>query len=152
MKYKHIWSKTLNSGEVVEYEFSIGEKYLKFNMIICGIICLPFTFLWGLGLVVFALIFAYLKFYVPRANAYAFTNKKVLVHRGWLSTDTISVDYAKITDVRVVEPFFDRLITKTGHLVINTAGGKESEIILIHIPNPYEAKKKLDELKDAVIK
>jgi hypothetical protein len=52
-----------------------------------------------------------------------------------------------MTDITVREPFLDRLITKTGHLIINTAGTGFQEVILIHIERPYEIKKKLDEIR-----
>lgn len=147
MRYEKIWKKVLGEGEKVEYEFSIGDKYIKFGLICWGIICVPLLFALGLELVVFIIIFLsymYMKF----ANAYALTNKRVLIHKGLLSTKTISVDYKKITDVLISEPFFDRIITHTGHMVINTAGTGDVEIILKHVQSPYEVKKKLDSLKD----
>jgi uncharacterized membrane protein YdbT with pleckstrin-like domain len=90
----------------------------------------------------------YYKFYLPISNAYAFTNKRVLIHRGWLSTNTKSVDYSKITDIHIVEPFIDRIIFHTGHIAIITAGSTNAQIVLKNIESPYEVKKKLDTLRD----
>jgi uncharacterized membrane protein YdbT with pleckstrin-like domain len=148
MNYEKIWNKTLSSDEKVEYEFSIGNRYRKFGLIIWGIISLPFLFAYGFGILIFLIALFYYGFYLKVANAYAFTNKRVLIHRGWLSTNTTSIDYSKITDVHIQEPFFDRLITHTGHMAIDTAGTTLQEVILKHIESPYEVKKKLDALKD----
>jgi uncharacterized membrane protein YdbT with pleckstrin-like domain len=148
MEYEKIWRKTLASEEEIKYEFSIGKRYRYFWLILWGLVGLILIFALapiGILLLLFALF--YFGWYLKMANAYAFTNKRILVHKGWLSTHLISIDYDKITDVSVKEPILDRLITKTGHLAINTAGTGFHEVILIHIETPYEIKKKLDEIK-----
>lgn len=146
MNYEKIWQKTLASDEKTEYEFSIGDKYIKFQLIVWGIISLPLLLIMGLGFFTFLVALFYFAFYLKAANAFAFTNKRVLVHRGWLSTHMISVDYSKITDIHVVEPFFDRVLTHTGNIAIVTAGTTTDQIVLQHISDPYEVKKKLDAL------
>jgi len=148
MSYEKIWKKTLGTDEKIEFEFSIGGRYIKFGLIVWAIISLPLLFAAGLGIFTFLIALFYYGFYLKVANAYALTNKRVLIHRGWLSTNTTSIDYSKITDVNVQEPFFDRIITHTGHIAINTAGTTLHEVILKHIEAPYEIKKKLDLLKD----
>ena len=147
MRYEEVWRKTLNPDEKIEYEFSIGDAYVKKSLIYGIILSLLLLPLYGLGVLVFFWVLFYFGFYIKRANAYAFTNKRVVVHKGWLSTHTISVDYDKITDVSVKEPFLDRIMFKTGSLVINTAGTHLKEVILNHIESPYETKKKLDQLR-----
>jgi uncharacterized membrane protein YdbT with pleckstrin-like domain len=150
MEYEQIWNKLLNNGEKVEYQFSIGNTYTTVGLIIWGIVALFFIFAnFWIGALLFVAVAFYHKFYLPAANAYAFTNKRVLIHRGWLSTHTISVDYSKITDIHVAEPFFDKMISHTGHIAIITAGSTRDQIILKNIESPYEVKKKLDSLKDA---
>lgn len=148
MEYQEIWNKTLNTDEKVEFEFSLGKKYLKLGLIVWGILSFILLFAGGLGIFTFLIAYFFYGFYLKKANAYAFTNKRVLIHHGWLSTKTISIDYQKITDVHVSEPFFDRIFTKTGNIAINTAGSNNLEIILRHIEAPYEVKKRLDSLKD----
>ena len=46
-----------------------------------------------------------------------------------------------------MEPFFDRVLTHTGTIAIITAGTITDQIVLQHINDPYEMKKKLDALK-----
>ena len=149
MKYDKIWEKVLSNGERVEYEFSIGDRFIKYGLIMYGIICVLLAFLGGFGIFLFLFILCAFM-YMKKANAYALTNKRVLIHRGLLSTKTISVDYHKITDVLVSEPFMDRILTHSGHIAIDTAGTGGEEIVLKHVEKPYEIKKKLDELKDKV--
>lgn len=146
---KNIWAKILSPNEEIKYEFSIGDRYLKIGLIagcVWGVILL-FLISW-LGIIVILTCGFYYGWYLKEANKYAFTDKRVLIHRGWLSTNLISVDYNKITDIEVQEPFLDRVFYKTGSLLINTAGTTFKEIVLKHIKNPYEIKKKLDELRD----
>jgi uncharacterized membrane protein YdbT with pleckstrin-like domain len=146
MSYQNIWDKTLSSDEKIEHEFSIGNGYVKFGLIVWGIISLPLLVAAGMGIFTFLIALFYYKFYLKVANAYAFTNKRIIIHTGWLSTHMKSVDYSKITDVHVEEPFIDRIITYTGNLAINTAGSNATEIVLKHVEKPYELKKRLDEI------
>lgn len=78
---------------------------------------------------------------------FAFTDRRVIIHRGWLWTNAISIDYDKITDMVVKERFFERLIMGTGDLLLDTAGTGEFEIVLSSIADPYAAKKRLEEIK-----
>jgi len=145
MSVKKDWDNILNSSEQIKYEFSLGDKYVKFVKIILVALGIPLLFLYGLGLIFIALGF-FLGWYLKKAHSYAFTGKRVLVHKGWLSTHLTCVDFDKITDIKVEQPFLDKVIYKTGTLAINTAGTGQHEIVLSHIENPYEIKKKLDEI------
>lgn len=140
-----IWGKVLSPNEDLKYEFSVGNQYIKTYLIIWGIISLCTLVIAPLT---FAIGYIYLKIYLQKANIYGFTNKRVLIHKGFFSTDLVSVDYSKITDVTVKESFLDKAFTKSGQLYINTAGSDNKEIILQHVENPYEIKKKLDGLRD----
>jgi uncharacterized membrane protein YdbT with pleckstrin-like domain len=149
MNYEDIWQKTLSKDEKVEFEFSIGNRYRKFGIIAMALLGLLFLMAAGLGIVIFLIGLFYYGFYLPKANAYAFTNKRVLIHRGWLSTRTVAIDYPKITDIHVAEPFLDKIFYHTGNIAVNTAGTNTLyEVVLRHVEHPYEIKKKLDELKD----
>ena len=148
MTNENIWAKILSPNEEIKYEFSIGNGYLKFSLIagcILGFILLFLT-VW-LGIILILTLGFYYGWYLKKANKYAFTDKRVLIHRGWLSTKLISIDYAKITDIEIQEPFLDKLLYKTGSLSVNTAGTTLREMVLKHIESPYEIKKKLDELR-----
>ncbi len=148
MNYDHVWKKSLGPNEEVKFEFSIGNRYRTIGMVVLIVIGLitalgSFT----LGVIIAGVGAFYYGFYLKNANAFAFTNKRVLVHRGWLSTKLISTDYQKITDVMVTEPFLDRIIYHTGSLEIDSAGTNRENVVLARIEHPYEIKKKLDELR-----
>ena len=150
MQYQKIWDKVLNPNEVIKYEFSIGPFYRKLCLILWCLFSLMFFFSTdtiGVGIIIILLAAFYYAFYLKVANAYAFSGDRVLIHKGWLSTKLISTEYQKITNVTVHDPFFSRIITKTGTLVIDTAGTSGKEIQLTRIERPYEVKKKLDELR-----
>ena len=147
MSDQKVWQKVLGQNEEIKYEFSIGKRYttiLGVTLIILGV---PMLALAGTGVALIGLGF-FLMWYLKKANHYAFTDKRVLIHKGWLSTRLTSVDYNKITDTHIEEPFFSRILTKTGHLAINTAGTTVHEVVLKHIEMPYEVKKKLDEIRE----
>lgn len=147
MQYEHIWKKVLADHEEVVYEFSVSQNYIIFCTIIYSLFSLVLSiFIIGIPLLLYVLF--YYLFYIKVANAYAFTNKRILIHKGWLTTVLTSVDFNKITDTYVVEPFLQRVFTKSGNLVVNTAGTDLYEIILRDVDSPYEVKKKLDELID----
>ena len=151
MLYSKIWDKTLAEGERVVTEFSVGDLYRIYLFIVYCFFSLIFLFLRKplIALSILLLGVFYSFFYLKVARAYAFTTKRVLIYRGWLSTKLTSVNYEKITDISVHEPFFDRLISQTGSLMINTAGSSETELILKHVERPYELKKQLDKIRDA---
>jgi len=146
-----VWQKVLSNEEVIKEEFSIGNRYVKIWGIFWAIIYLQPTLislLFGTLIPFFLIPLFYYFFYLKKANVYAFTNKRVLIHKGWLSTSLVSVDYSKITDVFVSEGIFQKLLTKSGTITINTAGSGGEEVILNNVANPYKLKKLLDELKD----
>lgn len=140
-----IWQKVLGPDEEIKHEFSVGEKYVKVALILWAVLSFFLLFLLGLGILVFGVVLFYYLFYIPRARLYAFTNKRIIAHKGWLNTVTVSVPYDKITDVRVKESFLERAFTSTGNLDVNTAGTGMHEVVLEHIESPHETKKKLDE-------
>lgn len=147
MQYENVWKKVLRDDEKVDYEFSVGSKYRTLGIIISCVLGALFLPAAGLGVIIILGGLFYYGFYLKAANAYAFTNKRVLIHRGWLSTNTTSIEYSKITDTHVQEPFFERLMTKTGNIAINTAGSGSVEIVLKHITAPYDVRKKLDAVR-----
>lgn len=149
LSYATIWQKTLSNQEEVQYEFSLGKRYRIGMFLFFGIISILICFLkvW-LGIIALLAVATYYLWYLKTANAYALTNKRVLIHKGWLSTKMISVDYDKITNVTVDEPFVSKIFFKTGSLVIDTAGTGGKEIVLKNIEQPYEVKRKLDDLRN----
>ncbi len=141
-----VWQKVLSKDEVIKEEFSISNKYINiwgtFWTVLLGLFTIPFFFVGAL----FPAFYYF--FYVKKANLYAFTNKRVLIHRGWLSTNLVSIDYTKITNVFISQSIFQKLLTRTGSIAIDTAGTGGQEIYLKSINEPYKIKQLLDSLKD----
>ena len=148
IRYEHIWKKTLSPNEPVKYEFSIGHRYRMARLISLGLIgALYLLASLTVGILIIAAAVFYFGYYLRVANAYAFTDHRVLVHRGWLSSKLISTDYSKITDITVHEPFFSRVLFRTGSVRIDTAGTNRDDVVLANIEHPYEVKKKLDDFQ-----
>lgn len=153
MEYEEVWKKLLSPNEKVKYEFSISKKYRVFcatlgSLAGVALLMVPPYFI---GILVIPASIFFFGFYLKQWNAYAFTNKRIIIYRGWIATSEISIDYDKITEIIVEEPVWEKLFTHTGRLIINTAGVGSPELKqeqrLEHIDNPYEIKKKLDDIR-----
>lgn len=147
MSNKKIKNILLSKDEKVESIFSISNSYLILNAIFGVLISFLITFSTDLGILLLLLVFFYFGFYLPRANLYIFTNKRVIIHKGWLSLETSSIDYDKITDIKIRQSAFQRLVLKTGHVTISTAGYLDQDFSMRHIDSPYQVKKTLDEIR-----
>lgn len=152
MVYEKIWKKVLSPDEQVKYEFSISKKYTTFCAFLgylAGLV-LVFTPGYYIGAVIAIFSFVYFSYFLRISNAYAFTNKRVVMYRGWITNELISIDYNKITEV-VVEQNLIGTITQSGNLIINTAGAgfieAKKDQKISNIESPYEIKKKLDEIR-----
>lgn len=149
MNYDRIWQKIITPGEKIEYQFSIGNRYLFFYWLLWLFISMGSIMVYQsppVPLLLFLGATFFYGFYFRIANAYAFTDHRVLVHRGWLSTNLVSIEYSKITNITVEEPFFTKIFTGTGSLTISTAGSIDGGVQLKHVAKPYQLKKILDNL------
>lgn len=171
---KRILEKVLGPNEEIKYQFSLGERYLKIKkvltislgtlllMIIGALISFTFEIsaiivvLIMIGLLALLVLFSFLYFgwYLRIANVYIFTNRRIVIHKGWLSTRLVSVNFRQITDIKVIQLFVDKVIYGTGALKIDTAGMgiKGHSITLFRIENPYAIKRKLIEIKNSCLR
>lgn len=152
MNHDKIWSKIIGQNEKIEYQFSIGQGYIVFNLLLWAIISLGSILIYyeiapAMPVVIFAVAIFYYAIYLRIANVYALTNRRILIYRGWLSTSLVSIDYSQITDTIVEEHFFSKILTKTGFLTISTAGTIGGGVKLKHVRQPYQLKKRLDDLR-----
>jgi uncharacterized membrane protein YdbT with pleckstrin-like domain len=159
---KKDWDMVLAPDEELKKEYSISIKY-RITFIILFLLLSIFLIVNAnkevkmfyyttciSAILVFVLALLYFGFYLGVAYSYALTNKRILVSVGWLSKKLTSVDYDKITDITIEEPFFERFITKTGNLLINTAGTPLPEIRIIHVSFPKEIKREIEMLKSGL--
>lgn len=149
IKNKQIWDKFLSNGEGLKATFSVSKRYRKFGMALWILVSIPLLFIQGLGVLTFLYALFYFGYYLKHFNNYALTDKRILIYKGWIHKQAICVDYEKITDIEIREPFIDRVMIKSGDILIDTAGLEEKKIILKHIDNPYKIKKQINELKNS---
>lgn len=86
-------------------------------------------------------------YYLRISNEFVFSNRRVLVKTGWISTKMISINHNRITDVSITQSLIDRLLN-IGTLAISTAGSEGYRVSLSHINQPHNKKKLLHELKE----
>lgn len=101
-----------------------------------------------IGFLVGGALIAY-AFYFRVARHYVLTNQRTIGTIGWLSKRTISVDYEMITDLRVNQDLFERLVLGTGMVCVNTAGGDLEEIFLERVDEPYRLSNQIRQLAEA---
>jgi membrane protein YdbS with pleckstrin-like domain len=170
IKFKKVVEKLLSSNEEIRYQFSFGEWYLKIKKIIAisfgsvlllsaGLLINHFfkvdiiilILIIGVLLVLLIIVsLIYFDWYLKRANIYLITNKRIIIHKGWLFTYLKSIDFQQITDIKVIQSFIDKIIFKTGTLKINTAGTQDYEIALSCVENPHKIKTIIIEVKDLI--
>lgn len=144
---KDIWQKFLNTDEKAVYEFSIAKNFVFLIQAIIFILVILVSFLNYWPYIFFLVIIPLLSWFFRITNVYCLTEKRILVFRGFLTTNLISVDYGKITDISITEPFWEKILCSSGQVAINTAGYDAPEIILQHISQPHGLKKRIDELR-----
>lgn len=98
-------------------------------------------------LIVIPVLGFYHLYYLRISNEYFFTNQRILIKKGWISTKTISIHYNRITDISVTQNMLDRIL-RIGTMAISTAGSEGYEVTLKHISKPYLLKKRLFSLKE----
>lgn len=150
VKYSSAWNSMLSPDESLIHEFTIGKLYRYVHAGFWGIVLCAFFIAcgawWG-SLYVLAGLWLYFEVYLKAAHRYAFTSKRVIVRRGWLSTKMFAFDYGQITGVVVRENFLEKILLRTGTLAIDTAGTDRVEVVLQHVERPYELQKKLNAMR-----
>lgn len=160
MNYQNIWKKLLNTNEQLQYEFSVSGVFRSLSLAfwlalslfigVIGLLVFSLTIEIAVGAVIVLSFFGwfYFIFYLPRANAYCLTDKRVIIHRGWLSSAAISMFYGRITDITVMQTVWQKLITNDGTVMVNSAGAAGHEIVLYNIHNPYNIKQRIGNLTE----
>lgn len=147
MTQNNKWEKDVTEGEKIELDFGISAAYSKSCIIASIVLGLLLMYPYGEGIVIIIGGILFFGFHERKANNYALTNKRILIKQGLLHNSTTSVEYHQITDITISEPFFERFITGSGTIAINTAGSSVAEAHLKHVANPQEIKKKIFEFK-----
>ena len=79
-----------------------------------------------------------------KSKRYVITEKRVLIVSGLLNKSTKDIPFSRITDTQVKQGIFDKLLHKSGTILLNTAGGNGYEASIQYIKNPFEVKKVID--------
>jgi membrane protein YdbS with pleckstrin-like domain len=160
---KYDWSQVLTPEEKIITQFSISNKYLSINLaalIILAVILVLFTiifpeyFIFLVCASIISVMFGFViySFYLPASEQYALTDKRIVAKQGFFNTNLITVDYDKITDIKVNEYFFSKLVYGCGDLIINTAGSTISEIVMLNIDAPQQIRTQILQLADKIKK
>lgn len=124
---RSFWHRHLYPSETVVAAFGVGSGYAGFVLFL-AIITLP---------IVAGIFILGRYFYLKYAFKYAFTNKRIISLEGWFVTHLVTIDYDHITDISVKQDLVDKYITRTGTIVINTAGTNTHELTLHEVDNPH---------------
>ncbi len=151
------------------YEFSIAPSYTIVQLVAAAgipviawiliklfqlLLILPADLTGGAVAAIYAVAFAislYLALaalYIRLARHYYLTTDRVIAITGWLAQTTVSVDYPTITDLTVTQDVFERFITRSGTIEVDTAGSPGEEIAFIHVANPHGVRDQILELSE----
>jgi len=137
------------SGEHICFVFGIGTRYFFFIFFVIlvsmGIpmlifISIPIIF-WSLLIILcFWEVIWCLRFV---NTCYFVTNHRIYKRSGTFFTSLYFANRVDITDMKINQSIFEKIIFNTGTILINTKGGPEYEVILKRVNAPYKIKKKV---------
>lgn len=142
-KHKKYWERFMLPDENIIHLFGVSGRYifvfwgipavaLFILMIFMGSINIILGLLMALVVVSVSLPIIYLWYFVH----YAITDQRVMTREGILHKEFITADLPSVTDITVNETFFERLLTRTGEIGVNTAGSDFVELHFRHIRKP----------------
>ncbi|MBI4450903.1 PH domain-containing protein [Candidatus Woesearchaeota archaeon] len=87
--------------------------------------------------------------FIRTLNAVEIDRQKVTLSVGFFSVHTTTVYYEKVTDIRISQTLWQRLL-RYGTIYVNTAGHNEYEIMETRLPNPHALRTLIESLKHQV--
>ena len=93
------------------------------------LLCIPLTFLFGLGVLV-----AIVTFLKTKCTRYTLSSQRLILSIGVLSRRTTECEIYRIQDIAIVEPFMQRILG-LGNLVLTTSDNDQRQIVLSALPN-----------------
>jgi uncharacterized membrane protein YdbT with pleckstrin-like domain len=159
-RHEQYWQRFLVPGEKAVHTFGVSGIYvavfwgLPFLAVLLLMIASSLTS--GLLVVLFfilALVFLIAMLYLLFFVHYVITDRRVMGREGIFHKRFVTVDFRSITDIAVTEPFLERLLTRTGTIAINTAGGPSVELWYRHVRHPFALRQDIyQHLQRAVVK
>ena len=143
-KHHKYWKRFLLPNENIIYMFGVSRSYIVIFwmvpamalfalMIYLGLINIILGFLVALAVLSMSVPIIYLLYFVH----YAVTDQRVMTREGILHKRFVTADLPSVTDITVNEVFFERLLTRTGDIGVNTAGSDFVELHFRHIKKPF---------------
>lgn len=145
--------------EGIIFQFSISEKYLNYLFSFYFFLAIFLSFL-SLKINIFFiktfffflsflfLIFGFFKkWYLKKYYQYFLTKKRIISLTGILKKELVSIEFTKITDMKIEQGFWEKILFNSGKIIIETAGKERPELILEKIEDPFLVKKKIDEIQ-----
>jgi uncharacterized membrane protein YdbT with pleckstrin-like domain len=142
-RHQKYWQRFLLPNENIIHMFGVSGLYIVVFWILPAILTLILMlYLLAVNIILaflVALIFlsvavpaVYLRYFVH----YAITDQRVMTREGILHKKFITADLPAVTDIPVKEKFFERVLTRTGEIGVNTAGSHFIELYFKHIKKP----------------
>lgn len=121
-------------GSLIDGEFIIYEGHISLwsvsHLLLLGTLLIP---LFGLGFIL--LIAAYIKY---KTTELAFTNKRLVVKKGFIQRQTVEIALAKVESIQVDQGVMGRIFN-FGTLILSGAGTPQAP--LAGISNPMAFRK-----------
>ncbi len=84
-------------------------------------------------------------------NALVIDDAKVTLSTGFLTTHTTAVYYSEITDIKISQTIWERILDY-GKIYINTPGHGEYELVERNIPSPHDVRDFIEQMRHTHIR
>lgn len=83
---------------------------------------------------------------IRRVNALIIDDTKVVLSSGLLSVHTTAVYYSEITDIKISQNLWERILNY-GKIYVNTPGHSEYELVERNIPSPHKIRELIEQVR-----
>lgn len=120
------------------------------SLVLFILLFLPSFYLLGALIVILSIFVFYRAYYGFKETVLVITDQRIfkVVQKGFVNRKISEIDYHNIQEISSSTGGLVTSLLKFGDLIIRTAGtGKESEVLIPSIPNPYEVQQLIASVK-----
>lgn len=122
-----------SQSQVLNFGIFISMGIVSLVIIVLSLMFFPLAAV----LVIFPLIYIFIKWLIVRNHRYKVTTERIFYTTGIFSKKTEALELYRVRDVDMYEPFWQRLF-KLGNVALTTSDKTSMNFLLKAVPNPGE--------------
>lgn len=122
-----------SQSQVLNFGIFISMGIVSLVIIVLSLMFFPLAAV----LVIFPLIYIFIKWLIVRNHRYKVTTERIFYTTGIFSKKTEALELYRVRDVDMYEPFWQRLF-KLGNVALTTSDKTSMNFLLKAVPNPSE--------------